>query len=167
MTSMYVFYEGLSQQTRKAYEKYTSPSRTPDDMLDFYLHYLRDVVPFGITVNHVPANKNLEPIISQNSREEIQLVTNLSGKIFMTGLISLERHFSLLEPIAADEAYTHWLDGDFVDRNWRFFTGIDRVRFCRGSQDAEWEIVDEFWPMSNPDQVAEYLQEEYNRLEQR
>ena len=83
------------------------------------MNYLRDVVPYGITVQHVPS------AASTNVRQEIQLLTP-SGQLFMSGLIGTERDHFRLEDVAASEAYTKWLDGEFAPdgQNWRFFTGL-------------------------------------------
>ena len=85
----------------------------------------------------------------------------------MTGLISLTCDPSTVEPVAANEAYTKWLRGFSVDQDLRFFTITkDLVTFCRGRYDSEWELVEEFDAMAQAEQVAAYLQGEYDGVEE-
>lgn len=85
----------------------------------------------------------------------------------MSGLVSMDRTVTTLENIAGDEAYTKWYDGHFVsDRdNWRFFTGNTSLRFFKSHHGDEWDIKGTFNPMSHVQQVAEFLQREFDRLE--
>ncbi|CAD6587166.1 MAG: hypothetical protein ASARMPRED_003014 [Alectoria sarmentosa] len=164
MTSHVARNGGLSQQTHEAYRCYGRTPRGVDERLHFYYTYLLDVVPWGITVNHIPAERSNDPRAS-STREEIQLLT-LSGTIFMSGLVSMERSATMIETVAADEAYSKWLDGDFVpdDRKWRFFTGLTQIRFFESPRGDEWDLVDNFNLMLNAQGVAAFLQQEYNRL---
>ena len=84
----------------------------------------------------------------------------------MSGLVSMERSATMIETVAADEAYSKWLDGDFVpdDRKWRFFTGLTQIRFFESPRGDEWDLVDNFNLMLNAQGVAAFLQQEYNRL---
>ena len=156
MTSYYAQYQQLSARTHDAFAWSEARREDLNARLTFYFIYLQDVVPYGITVHHIPRN------FGQN-REKIWLAT-YSSQIFMTGLIAMETNPTYCEEQAADEAYTQWVDGYFVDRNWRFFTGLFRIRFCDGYEDAEWERVVDLDPMQNPAEVAQHLQECYDGL---
>lgn len=83
----------------------------------------------------------------------------------MSGLVSMEINATQIERVAADEAYTKWLDGDFVDEKWRFFTGIKHIRLFESSPHGdEWDLVENFDPIESAQEVAEFLQQEYDRL---
>ena len=82
----------------------------------------------------------------------------------MAGLVSMKRNTVHCESQAADEVYARSVEGDFVDRNWRFFTGLMRMRFCNGNDGDEWERVVDFKTVLYASEAAEYLQYEYDRL---
>ena len=85
----------------------------------------------------------------------------------MSGLVCTQTRTDNVELVAADEAYTRWRDGDFVPdgQNWRFFTGQVEIRFFNSrSRGEEWEMVDNFNPITHVAYVAAYLQREYDRL---
>ena len=156
MTSYFAQHGVLSDDTLRAYERYrwSRPHR-----LRFYCNYFEDVVPAGVTVHHIPSG------IHVNSREEIELRT-LRGNIFMSGLITLENDSSDLEQAAGDEAFTKFLERDFVrdDERWRFFTGTSRLNFyeCNGNED--WELAESLMPIRHLRHVAEYLQWHFESL---
>ncbi|KAL9135741.1 MAG: hypothetical protein Q9175_003065 [Cornicularia normoerica] len=164
MTSEFARNQGLSQRTREAYER-SRGSNNVEDRLHFYLTYLEDLVPFGLTVHHVPTQRGDDPRPS-NAREEIQLLT-FPGMIFMSGLVSMESAASLIETVAASEAYTKWLDGDFVPDydNWRFFTGLATIRFFKSHDGDEWELEREFHPILHAAEMADTLDQEFDKLE--
>ena len=159
MTSHYALHQQVSNRTHEAYLQCGDHPRDLNDRLNFYILFLKDVVPYDITVHHVPRDRN--PRLPH--REEICLLTR-SGKIFMTGLISLGTQTKYVQDQAAGEAYTRWLRRQFVDGNWRFFTGLMRMTFCNGFDNNEWEQVVERHPEDYAREIARYLQQEYDRL---
>lgn len=84
----------------------------------------------------------------------------------MSGLITLQVDSPDLEQTAGDEAFTKFLEREFVrdDERWRFFTGTTRLKFyeCNGNED--WELAESLTPIHNRMQVAEYLQWHYESL---
>ena len=157
MTSYYARTGQLSLSTH-AWAGYDARPGNLNTRLNFYMSYFQDVVPSGVTVRHVPSDGPVQ-------REEIQLLTN-TGKLFMSGLISHRSDHSETEQVAADEAFTKWLDGDFVPdlQNWRFFTGLAELRLFKSHEGDSWKMTKRYRPMDYPDRVAEFLQEQYNSL---
>lgn len=131
-----------------------------EDQLRFYYYYLRDIVPQGVTVQHCPTGES-------QTREEIQLLTP-SGGLFMSGLVSIDRSTTNLESVAGSEAYTYWLDGEYVpgDQDWRFFTAHTNLTFlrCLHRNGNEWEADWGANPMNRADEAAVYLQLQYDML---
>ena len=84
----------------------------------------------------------------------------------MSGLIGTERDPVRIEDVAASEAYTKWLDGEFAPdgQNWRFFTGLVELRLFKSDQGDSWDMAQSCHPMHRPDYVAAFLQEEYDSL---
>lgn len=170
MSSFFSRNGGLSEQTREAYNRCGDSHPNVGERLVFYITYLHDVAPWGLTIHHIPAD-HIPESESRNgnvstTREEIQLLLP-SGRIFMSGLLSLERSAAYLETVAGDEAYTKWLDGYFVpdNQNWRFFTCLANMRiFNSNHRGDEWDLVGSFHPISHAQEVATLLQQEYNRL---
>ena len=164
MTSFFSRNHGLSEDTQEAYRRYQL-SQNVAGRLEFYLAYLRDIAPHGITIHHIAATRTGAGQAARNEREEIQLLTS-SGKIFMSGLVSMERRADSIETVAADEAYSKCLDEEFVDQNWRFFTGLNKIRIFNSDRSGDgWELVSDDNPIENADEVAAFLQEEYDRIE--
>ena len=159
MTSYFARHYGLSQETHEA-ALYGAQPRNVNDRLDFYLKYLKDVVPDGVRVRHIPASG-----ILNSTCEEIHLLTRSEG-IFMTGLVRRDRNHHRTERVAADEAYSYYLDGEFVPDgdNWRFFTCHDSLRFFNSEERDHWNLAHCFRPMERPFEVAQFLQEEYDCL---
>ena len=91
-----------------------------------------------------------------------------SGKIFMSGLVSMETESDQIERVAGDEAYTKYKDGDFArdGRKWLFFTGLDKIRFFEGVNDNV-SKPRAYSPLADAQHVAAYLQEKYERLQPR
>ena len=108
---------------------------------------------------HIPTG------LAENKSEEIHLLTP-SGKIFLSGLVGTNRNHNNLEEIATSEAYTKWLDGDFIPdgQNWRFFTGLVELRFFNSAQGNSWDLQQCYHPMLYPEYVAGFLQEQYDSL---
>ena len=90
-----------------------------------------------------------------------------SGDIFMSGLVSNEKQYARIEQVACSEAYTKWLNGDFVadDCNWRFFIGVGRIGFYNSRNLDEWDCVNHSNPIDDVDSVAAHLQLEFDKLE--
>lgn len=161
MTSSFATHRLLSRQTHMSSISGArlSTVTTLDDKLTFYLNYLKDVVPYGVTVQHVPSDQ------PSGKREEIHLLTP-SGKIFMSGLVGKDRNPTWVEEVAASEAYTLWLEGEFIPdgETWRFFTGLERLRFFNSDERDSWKMESCEAPMDKPDRVAEFLQQQYDSL---
>ena len=87
----------------------------------------------------------------------------------MSGVLSMEVQTNYLHSIAADEAYTNWLEGYCVpdDGNWRFFTLTGVLSFFKGYRHDGWAIDDYFEPMDSAQDLAAYLQREYDSLRYR
>ena len=156
MTSYFARYGRLSPQTQGLAEHGARPQNVYE-RLNFYMNYLQDVVPYGITVQHIPSDR------PENNSQEIHLLTP-SGQIFMSGLVSRDRNHNHTEEVAGSEAYTYWLDGEFAPDgdNWRFFTGLAALRFFNSVQGDSWELQQSYHGMDYAEYVAEYLQEEYD-----
>ena len=168
MTSIFEIYGGLSYSTLEAYWLYGASPRSIHDRLRFYLTYLVDVVPLGVNVEHIPAFRSSDIMLSSNlttTREEIQLLAP-SGKIFMSGLVSMEQTANLIEQVAANEAYTKWDDEEFDPngQTWPFFTGLVRIRLYDSRDGDEWECLGTFHPIQQAGDVAAVLLQQYNRL---
>ena len=157
MTSYFARYHRLRDHTLQAYERFNSSRR---DRLLFYGYYLRDIVPRGVTVHYIPAGVHL------NSREEVELRT-LRGNVFLSGLITLEISSNSLEGVAVDEAFTKFMEGDFVrdDERWRFFTGASQLKFFKCNGNEDWELAESTYPIRDDAKyAAEYLQLQYSSL---
>ena len=53
-------------------------------------------------------------------------------------------------------------DGD----RWRFFSGLGRIRFLESLSGDEYGLVGELDPVGDAEDVAGYLQREFDRIEQ-
>ena len=84
----------------------------------------------------------------------------------MSGLVSMELRHDYLENVAADEAYTKFLDGYFVHGGgrWRFFTATSKVRVFNSDRGDGWVLMGEFRPFQDAGSFAAYLQREYDSL---
>lgn len=165
MTSPFVHYQGIGELALEAYSRLNISPQSVMDRVRFYCIYLKDVAPLGLTVHHIP----VEPDDKERSpaREEILLTTN-SGKIFMSGLVSLEANPANVERTAGHEAYTNWLNGEFTpaDDIWRFFTGLSKIRFFSSHLCDEWEARGVFHPIQQAEEVAAFLEKEFYKLEE-
>ena len=157
MTSSYARHGTLSHETIRLYGHML---RSTEHRVAFYLSYFQEVVPDGVTVHHIPS------ATYGNPRQEIELRT-VSGRIFMSGLVSKERGYQILEECAADEAYTKWDDGDcvqFDDGGWRFFTAKENVRMYSSFPGHEYEMMESMEPVDEAREVAAWLQRQYDSL---
>ena len=86
----------------------------------------------------------------------------------MLGLVSTERNSDYIEHDAAGRARLKYQGGHFVDDDnaWRFFTGLDQLRFynCYGGPD--YELMGILPPVRDVREVAAYLQRQYDSLRQ-
>ena len=87
----------------------------------------------------------------------------------MSGLVSVDYNPVDVESVAGSEAYTHWLDGEFVpgDQEWRFFVAHTNLTFLschRNDRPNEWEADGEASPMHQAYETAGYLQRQYDML---
>ena len=155
MTSYYARHRRLSQQTLRAYPRM---DRSIADRLRFYVSYFEDVAPDEVTVDHVPSTTN-------DGKEEVQLRTP-SGRIFMSGLVSMDRSVNPAEEDDADGAYTNYRNGYFVhyEGAWRFFTALGQLRvYCSFARD-DWELMGKLPPFDDAKEVAAWLQSQYDSL---
>ncbi len=174
MTSKYALFGRLSAKTIAADDSGGLISRDLDERLNFYLTYLEDVVPDGVTIRHVPNNRqHFELRLSDSSprnrtpvrREEIQL--RYEGGVFMTCVLSLDYNPTLAEEVAGNLAYMHWSDGYFVRDNhqaWRMFTALKKIRFFSSRHGREWDQIATYSPIMDAGNVALYLQREFDRV---
>ena len=84
----------------------------------------------------------------------------------MYGLVSMESRANMIETVAADEAYTKHLDGDFArdDGTWRFFTGVSNLRVYCGFGGASYELMSVLQPDRDVWEVAGYFQVQYDSM---
>lgn len=84
----------------------------------------------------------------------------------MSGLVGTDSKPTGVENVAASEAYTNWLDGDFAPdgQNWRFFTGLAQLRLFKSKQGDSWDTTHTLRAMDCPQYVADLLQEQYDGL---
>ena len=172
MTSNYAKNRGLSQQTLSLWKSIGDPPRDVADRLRFYLSYLSEVVPYGVTVHHIPSRpsyntRHLPSRPSSDTRQKIQFWLG-TGKIFMAGLVSLEINGVNAEHPATDEAYAKLYDEDIVSDDggtWRLFSGGAKVRMynCHRSTNA-YELTGLFQPIENAGELAAHLQREYDSM---
>lgn len=162
MTSQFTRNGGLREQTLDAYNRSCMCPRGVDERLNFYLTYLEDVVPSGVTVDHVPVELDNGGRVSVRNPPREEILLTMSGKIFMFGLVSMEYNPRTLEKTTGDEAFTQWLNGDYIPdgENWRFFTCQSMILFFNSHHDDDWECVSDFDPIDHVDQVAAFLQRE-------
>ncbi len=94
-----------------------------------------------------------------------------AGETFMSGLVSVEHSHHNLARVAGDEAYTNWEKGEFTKvpmcadgKEWRFFTGHSQmIRFFSSRYTLKiWGTDGEFDVIHDAEQVAAFLQEEYD-----
>lgn len=154
----------LYNETIEAYNLFQRYPNT-EHRKEFYEHYFLNVVPWGVHVKHIPADRSGLAHHDWNTREEIRLLMP-SGKIFMSGLVSREYSSPGLQSVAGDEAYTHWKNEKFAEdgRNWRFFTGQGLIKFFNSYDGREWDLTDDFDPVKEADSVAAFLKEQYMQI---
>ena len=84
----------------------------------------------------------------------------------MSGLVSMAQENTDLEKCAADEAYTLWSDGYFVQngRRWRFFTALKTLKVYCSSNGDEWDLMGDMDPIRDVREVATLLQNQYDSV---
>ena len=159
MTSNYAKNRGLSQETLSLWKSVGENPRDVTERLRFYLSYFPEVVPYGVTVHHVPGG------LSSNTRQQIQFWLG-SGKIFMSGLVAMEMNGVKNEHPAEDESYTKLYDEDLVrdDGTWRLFTAGALVRMYNCLRPNEYELTGLFHPIDDAWKLAAHLQREYDSM---
>ena len=84
----------------------------------------------------------------------------------MSGLVSVDLNIANVESVAGSEAYTYWLDGEFVpgDQEWRFFIAHTNLTFLSSRHHDEWGL--DWWnkPMHHAYEAAVYLLQQYDML---
>ena len=170
MTSNYAKNHGLSQETLSLWKSIGDPPRDVADRLRFYLSYLSEVVPYGVTVHHLPNRPSSSTghpprRPSSDPRQEIQFWLG-TGKIFMAGLISMEINGVNAEHPATDDAYAKLYDEDIVSDNgtWRLFSGGAQLRMYNCHRINEYELTGFFNPIENAGELAAHLQREYDSM---
>ena len=167
MSSTYSQQNRLSQVTIDAFIRFGNNPRNIQERRIFYLHYLNDVVPFDIDIRHIPSHLQTFDIEgnSGEDREEVQLL--YGGRIFMTGIIAMDRNAAYAEGTAATLAFEHWRAGLCVpDRRqyWGMFAAANYLRFNISHDGREWDLVSSFHPIRDVRDVVSYLRLEYERI---
>lgn len=163
MASYFSRYGRLSDQTMNAWRRFHTGQGSIEQRRNFYLTYLSDVVPDGVAVHHIPSNR--QPWDLNGTREEIQLY--YAGKVFMTGVIGLDRSAGNAEEIASTLAFTHWRSHHFVPyyhQAWGMFTGLERIRFCSSPDGREWGRTEDVDPYYQVHVVVAYFRQEFERI---
>ena len=169
MTSLFARNQRLEQSTLDAYARFTARPHDLEAKVKNFCMYLQNIVPQGISVRHEPVRVDAaEPTLERNPVREEILLENEKGKIFMSGLVSLEVGPVGLERAAGDEAYTSWLNGDFAPDGdkWRFFIGHGKtIKFFRSDGKDGWVAAAERFRLNqNVDEAAAFLQQEFDKI---
>ena len=160
MASYYSDHGRLSEQTLEASRRCKA---SPNDITlrrNFYLTYLADVVPWQITAQHIPTNRQPFDLEGSDShpREEIRLM--YQGKIFMVCVVHDRRFSNLAEEVAGNLAHLHWSDGKTVNYArgaWRMFTAGRDIRFCISQNGRDWVHVSSVNPILQTRSVVQYF----------
>ena len=161
MTSYYAQNRGLSPATLELWRTIGERPSSVDERLRFYLSYFSDVVPYGVTVNHIPSNKG------SSAYQEIQFWRSDTSKIWMSGLVSLGQIVTDVEKMAAGDAYTNHRQGDMVKDYgiWRFFTGLEEIHMYNCERPDEHKLMGIFHPIEKAWDLATHLQRQYDNME--
>ena len=163
MTSEYAKNRGLSQQVLSLWTHLCQRPRE-GDRLRFYLSYFKEMLPYGVTVYHIPS-KPPKP-----TSEEVQFCLH-EGKTFMCGLIlSKEMYAVNVQQLVIDEKFTKPSDKDMVindDGSWRFFTAGAEVKMYNRLRNNEYELLGVFDPIKRAWDLAAFLQREYDCVKSR
>lgn len=165
MTSYYAAYGALS---RLSVDLYSRVGRRRDDygreILDFYLSYLGDVVPYGVTVQEGTVFEDDARTLPRYY--EMDLILTDTGNLFMSGLVSVVNDCRWIEQLAGDEAESKDRDGLFVRDNgtWRFFTATGRLHCYNHHGRGGWEMMGQFDPAQDAEVLAAHLQQQYDSL---
>ena len=130
--------------------------------------YFQDVVPYDVSVHHVPAYIQAHDLNEGSStirREEIQL--RCMEGILMTGIVSMELHGFDVTEIGAVLAYEHWRHGMLVRdprQEWGMFTCLRELRFFNSLDGREIQGVHTFRPIADVRDVVRYIRREYERI---
>lgn len=158
MTSEYAKNRGLSQKIISLWTQIGKDPRDAGDRLRFYLAYFPEVLPYGVTVHHIPSKP------PNKTTQEVQFCLH-EGKIFICGLIlAKEMYAANVQQLVADEKYTKPSDKDMViseDGSWRFFTAGAEVKMYNRLRNNEYELLGVFDPIRNAWELAAFLQRQY------
>ena len=167
MASIYSRQNGLSHDTIRAWQQIGAHPRGTRDRRMFYLIYLADVVPFEVSVVHIPSHLQRHDITgaSYNDREEIQL--QYAGRVFMTAVVSMDHRPIWVERAAATLAYHHWREGRCVrdpHQAWGMFTATDQIRFfiSRDGRNCDRTAICD--PILDVRHVVAYIRQEFERI---
>ena len=163
MPSFYAYF-GLTRHSWDLWRNGGPSARSVQERLHFYLAYLQDVVPYGITVTFIPIHR--QPYYLNPEVDGIEIRLMYRHMIFMTGIVSLQIcNPEAVEEIAALVAYSGYCSNEFVSdcNNWRIFTFTTRLRFST-VHFSQNDRTPGFHPITQVGEVAEYLQQEFDRV---
>lgn len=169
MSSNFVSFGGLGKATLEAHERYEN-SKTAQNRLAFYIQYLVDVMPWGVSVVHVPTVQSEVAPGDLHSREELRLYTpwsNVNPEIFMSGLAFFENTEGNVELVAGNEARNQWGSGLFAPDglHWRFFTIRSEIKFFKSYDGTTCGNTAKFGLFERAEHVVIFLQHELDQLE--
>ena len=152
----------------QAWDRFHDHRATFEDRLSFYVQYFQDVVPYNVSVCHVPAYAQTFDLMPDGyplyRREEIQLRS--PEGILMTGLISMEFYPESISSVAAIVAFEQWRSGLVVRDNrqaWGMFTCRHEMRFYISRNGRDYDGVDYLSPLEDVREVVRYIRHEYER----
>lgn len=163
-TSYYATVGGLSQVTMDLYNQLCRQPRVDSrELFRFVLTYLQDVVPQGIIIGQghtIYDGANSAPYY------EVDLLLSDTGRIFMSGLVSMDNDARHIERLGADEATQKEYNGLFVqDDGWlRYFTVTGQIYFYSVNGNRPWEFMGMCRLVEEAREVSEYLQAQYDSL---
>lgn len=165
MTSIYSEYGWLSQQTIDAYHRCVHPQDI-EDRVNFYLTYLYDVVPYGVTVHSVPNHLQPWNIQGYTGIKRMEIALRTDQGVFMTCIVSVEGN-QHCEVMAATLANDHWHRGHVVPfhhQAWGMFTCQREIKFFSSDNGTEWDHTATMNPITDVREVVAYLRREYERI---
>ena len=163
MTSEYTKNRGLSQQILSQWTHLCERPRE-GERLRFYLAYFQEVLPYGVSVYHIPSDP------PKPTSEEVQFCLD-EGKTFMCGLVLSKDVYAVdIQQLVVDEKLTRPSDKDMVindDGSWRFFTAAAEVKVYNRLPNDEYELLGVFDPIKRAWEMAAFLQREYDGVKKR
>ena len=142
---------------------------TFETRMSFWMKYLHDVVPEGVSPCHVPANTQMfdlhPPDYPNLRRMEVQL--RCREGILMTGLVSMDYNNPYASDIASFVAFEHSRDGLVVydtHQAWGIFTMLRHIRFSVSNNGRDYVHTLTAHPITNVRDVVRYIRREYDRV---